>query len=210
MLAAEQRYGRTGESSAEILARPAGLEETTICTLSGERAQPWCPSRSREWLPLGRSLEPCGWHHQSDEGLVTVYPAEYRAWSASAAALHAPVGRATFAAPPHRPAERATFVAALGAPAHRAGGSGPGALSIANPAEGTVYSIDPTLKAEFQALPLRVIASHPTSVTWLVDGAEIGTASSETALEWPLAAGTHQIEARDADGRRARTSVIVR
>jgi penicillin-binding protein 1C len=210
MLAAEQRYGRTGQSSSEILARPAGLEETTICTLSGQRAQPWCPSRSREWLPLGSGLEPCGWHHQSDEGLVTVYPAEYRAWSASVAALHAPAGKATFAAPLHTPAERATFVAAPGAPAHGTGGSGPGALSIANPAEGTVYSIDPTLKAEFQALPLRVIASHPTSVTWLVDGAEIGTASSETALEWPLAAGTHQIEARDADGRRARASVIVR
>jgi membrane carboxypeptidase/penicillin-binding protein PbpC len=43
-----------------------------------------------------------------------------------------------------------------------------------------------------------------------VDGAPIGTASSEKAFAWPLAVGTHQIEARDADGRRARTSVVVK
>ena len=55
-----------------------------------------------------------------------------------------------------------------------------------------------------------MVAPRPTSVTWLVDGAEIGTSSSEKPLDWPLAVGTHQIEARDADGRRALTSVIVR
>ncbi len=83
-------------------------------------------------------------------------------------------------------------------------------LTIANPAEGTVYSVDPTLRREFQALPLRVVAAHPTSVTWLVDGAEVGTSSSEKPFDWPLAVGTHEIEARDADGRRARTSVVVK
>jgi membrane carboxypeptidase/penicillin-binding protein PbpC len=47
-------------------------------------------------------------------------------------------------------------------------------------------------------------------VTWLVDGALVGTISSERALSWPLAVGVHAIEARDRDGRRARTSVIVK
>jgi membrane carboxypeptidase/penicillin-binding protein PbpC len=51
---------------------------------------------------------------------------------------------------------------------------------------------------------------HPTSVTWLVDGSEIGTGSSEKPFDWPLAVGTHKIEARDAGGRRARTSVVVK
>ena len=35
-------------------------------------------------------------------------------------------------------------------------------------------------------------------------------ASSERALSWPLAVGAHDIEARDTEGRRARTSVIVK
>ena len=68
----------------------------------------------------------------------------------------------------------------------------------------------PTLRREFQALPLRAVTGRPTTVTWLVDGATIGTASSERTLSWPLAIGAHEIEARDADGRRARTSVVVK
>jgi penicillin-binding protein 1C len=214
MLAAERRYGAAGHESSEILTRPAGLEEVTICTLSGERAQPWCPSRAREWLPADVNPEPCTWHRERSEGLVTTYPAEYRAWAArSAAALRAPADKEDGQRP-----GRATAAVALRAPADRAGGVGPGrvmghsagALTIANPADGTVYSIDPTLRREFQALPLRVVAPQPTSVTWLVDGTKIGMTSSEKPFDWPLAVGTHQIEARDADGRRAHTSVFVK
>jgi hypothetical protein len=43
-----------------------------------------------------------------------------------------------------------------------------------------------------------------------VDGAEFGRTSSEKSLAWPLAVGSHDIEVRDADGRRARTSVVVK
>ena len=203
MLAAERWYETGGHESFEIVGRPTELEEATICTLSGQRARPWCPSRSREWLPAGANVEPCAWHHESDDGLVTTYPAEYRAWSTSA--LRATVDMASSAATLH-----ATPDSAEGLGPDRAQHSGSSALTIANPAEGTVYSIDPTLRREFQALPLRVVTPHPTSVTWLVDGAEIGSSSSEKPFDWPLAVGTHQIEARDSDGRRARTSVVVR
>jgi penicillin-binding protein 1C len=199
MLAAERRYGAAGQESSEILARPAGLEEATICTLSGQRAEPWCPSRSREWLPTGASLEPCAWHHESDAGLVTIYPAEYRSWVAFTSALRTTADRSASGL---RPAADKPPTVRPPAP--------PTALTIANPAEGTIYSIDPTLRPEFQALPLRVVTPHPTSVTWLVDGAEIGTSSSETALEWPLVVGTHRIEVHDAGGRHAITSVVVR
>jgi membrane carboxypeptidase/penicillin-binding protein PbpC len=81
---------------------------------------------------------------------------------------------------------------------------------IANPPAGAVYSLDPTLRREFQALPLRAVTERPTTVTWRVDGAMIGTAPSERAVAWPLAVGTHEIEVRDADGRRARTSIVVK
>jgi penicillin-binding protein 1C len=207
MLAAERRYGSAGYESSEIVERPAGLEEATICTLSGQRAEPWCPSRSREWLPAGATLEPCAWHHQSDEGLVTTYPPEYRAW-------FAPPGLTTFAnataVTKTRPADSVNAAAPGSTSRHTTVSVAPNTLTIANPAEGTVYSIDPTLRREFQALPLRAVTPHPTSVTWLVDGAEIGTSSSEKPFDWPLAVGTHQIEARDADGRLARASVVVR
>jgi membrane carboxypeptidase/penicillin-binding protein PbpC len=83
-------------------------------------------------------------------------------------------------------------------------------LAIANPPGGAIDSVDPTLRREFQALPLRAVTARPTTITWLVDGATVGTASSERSLSWPLAIGAHEIEARDAEGRRARTSVVVK
>jgi membrane carboxypeptidase/penicillin-binding protein PbpC len=84
------------------------------------------------------------------------------------------------------------------------------ALAIANPPAGAIYSVDPTLRREYQSLPLRAVTGRPTTVTWLVDGTTLGTTSSERTLSWPLAVGAHEIEARDRDGRRARTSVIVK
>ena len=83
-------------------------------------------------------------------------------------------------------------------------------VRIVAPPAGAIYSIDPTLRREFQALPLRAVSDRLTTLTWLVDGATIGTASSDRSLAWPLAVGAHEIEARDADGRRARTSVVVK
>ncbi len=98
---------------------------------------------------------------------------------------------------------------ALGEPPGRRS-LGEGRFAIASPPGGAIYSVDPTLRREFQALPLRAVTGRPTTVTWLVDGTRLGAASSEGSLSWPLAVGKHDIEARDADGRRARTSVIVR
>jgi len=83
-------------------------------------------------------------------------------------------------------------------------------FTISNPPAGAIYSVDPTLRREFQALPLRAVTPRPTTLTWMVDGETVGTVSSERALSWPLAIGAHEIEARDGDGRRARTSVIVK
>jgi membrane carboxypeptidase/penicillin-binding protein PbpC len=66
------------------------------------------------------------------------------------------------------------------------------------------------LRRDFQALPLRAVTERPTKVIWLVDGAMIGTTASELPLAWPLVVGSHQIEVRDADGRRSRTSIVVK
>jgi penicillin-binding protein 1C len=195
MLAANR--GRESMGAHEILPPPAGVEEATICALSGMRANAWCPSRAREWVATGDEALPCAWHHRSDEGLLTIYPAEFRAWAGdlpgASARRRGPDAAASRPVAGDRP---------IGRPAD--------GISIANPPAGAIYSVDPTLRREFQALPLRAVTGRPTTVTWLVDGATIGTASSERTVSWPLAVGAHEIEARDADGRRARTSVVVK
>jgi penicillin-binding protein 1C len=195
MLAANR--GRESMGAHQILPPPAGVEEATICALSGMRANAWCPSRAREWVATGDEGLPCAWHHRSDEGLLTIYPAEFRAWAGDLQGA---------------PARRRDSDAAASRPVagDRPVGRPTDGISIANPPAGAIYSVDPTLRREFQALPLRVVTGRPTTVTWLVDGATIGTASSERTLSWPLAVGAHEIEARDADGRRARTSVVVK
>jgi len=183
-------HGReSATATAGILPAPADTEQVTICALSGMRANPWCPSRAKEWVAVGDpGAPPCSWHHQGDGGLLTIYPPEYRAWAGSDRS--APVRPAVAARSP--------------SPAPAVG------LTISSPPAGAIYSVDPTLRREFQALPLRVVTPRPTTVTWMVDGETMGTISSERALSWPLTIGAHEIEARDADGRRARASVIVK
>jgi penicillin-binding protein 1C len=195
MLAASR--GRNSTGAHEILPAPPGVEEATICALSGMRANPWCPSRLREWVAAGEEALPCAWHHRSDDGLLTIYPPEFRAWAGEAQAV---------------PAARVRAVKAAAVPVgdFRPGSGSTQDLTIANPPAGAIYSVDPTLRREYQALPLRAVTGRPTTVTWVVDGAPIGTASSERALSWPLAVGAHDIEARAADGRLARTSVVVK
>ena len=190
MLAATR--GRESAAAHAVMPAPQGLQQVTICALSGMRANGSCPSRAREWSDSGSEALPCAWHHESDEGLLTIYPPEYRAWalrssSAEAGDRPSPIG--------HRPS---------------ANGHRPAALAIANPPAGAIYSVDPTLRRDFQALPLRATAPNPTTITWLVDGKTVGRASSDESVSWPLAVGRHDIEARDTAGRRARTSVIVK
>ena len=185
---AATRGRASGTATDSILPAPANTGQVTICALSGMPANPWCPSRAKEWVGAGNpQAPPCSWHLRGDQGLLTIYPPEYRAWAGNDRSE--PVRRAV--------AARSSSPAASG-------------LTIANPPAGAIYSVDPTLRREFQALPLRAVAPQPTTVTWMVDGETVGTASSERALSWPLAIGTHEIEARGADGRRARTSVVVK
>ncbi len=208
--------GRASASAAGILRPPDGLEQTTICALSGLRANPWCPSRAREWTVRGADAAPCDWHHQSDEGLVTILPPEYRAWALASGTEPARRTAGSFSAADGGPITARTGSDGRGARGRggsigsRGGPDAAPALVIANPPAGAIYSVDPTLRHEFQALPLRAVSRRPTTITWLVDGSTVGRTSSDRPLPWPLTVGTHDIEARDTDGRQARTSVVVR
>jgi penicillin-binding protein 1C len=185
--------GRASSQARAILPPAAGLEAETICALSGMRANRSCPSRAKEWIARDAESSSCDWHHESEQGLETVYPPQYRAWAASVkAAGGASAASVADRRPPHAPR----------------GAQAP--LTIASPPSGATYSIDPTLRREFQALTLRAVADPATTLTWMVNGVPVGSVSSDRGLSWPLAVGSHAIEVRDQHGRTARASIVVR
>jgi penicillin-binding protein 1C len=196
MLAAQRRAGATGNTfdDAVVSAPPEGLMEREICVLSGMSANPWCPSKGRERVPEGEDAAPCSWHHRTESGLVTSWPPEYRDWARRNELL----------------AERAVPASTVAVREVRATTGAYPALTISNPPAGATYLIDPTLRREFQTLSLRAVSERRTQLEWQVDGRTLGSASSESALEWPLAPGAHLISVRDQQGRVAQTDVVVR
>jgi penicillin-binding protein 1C len=200
MLAAERRVG--GDVAAPdgeaLVARPESSVRQEICAMSGLAANAWCPTRRSEWTASEHTLMPCSWHHLSDEGLVTIWPAEFRAWAARASAFAASPLRRDKPAP--APASAPRRVAP--APRH--------ALSIVSPAAGATYLIDPTLRREFQTLALRAVSPSRSTIDWSVNGRRVGSADADRKVEWPLTPGRHEITARDEAGRTATTYVVVR
>ena len=167
-----------------LAAPPSDLREVSLCALSGMIAGAACPVRTREWLPIAQAAHECQWHHASDRGVVTVWPAEYREWAKAATVA---VG------------EMAEVPQMAKWPE----------VSISSPTTGATYLVDPTLKPEFQSLPLRARGAIGR-VEWSVNGTPVGISLGDTALAWPLARGTHTISARDANGRTAAARIIVK
>ena len=195
MLAAERRAtGSHAFSSANIASAAGDSVRREICALSGQAANSWCPTRRYEWTAAERPPLPCSWHHLSEDGPLTIWPPEYRAWAAE----HALEGHVAEV----REVRRAKVRRHRG-PSHRA-------LEIVSPADGSTYLIDPTLRREFQTLSLRAVAADRGRIEWSVNGREIGEADADAKVEWPLAPGKHRIIARDEYGRTAEAQVVVR
>jgi penicillin-binding protein 1C len=202
MLAAEERRraaGAAGWSPGRVAwslgplgpglsAQAVGLELRDICGLSGLPANRWCPLREREWLPRERHDAECTWHHLTDEGLLVLWPPTYRSWAREhgllAAAAQPP---RVFSSPAGALAAKRTAVP----------------LTILNPAEGATYLIDPTLRREFQTLPLKALAAGG-EILWTVNGVEVGRALEDEGVDWTLSPGSHRIVASDG-----RTSAAV-
>jgi penicillin-binding protein 1C len=193
MLAAQQHVHGRDAVDEPIVKRPADLGEHDVCELSGMRAGAACPLRRREWLPATVSPLPCDWHHDSEDGILTLWPEPYRQWAA-AKGLLAESDWPSASAPPASPR----------AGARRREHAVPARpFGILSPADGATYLIDPTLRADFQRLPLR--ASAPRGpVEWRVDGHVVSIG------DWPLARGVHRVTARDASGQVAEASITVR
>src|SRR5262249_39327446 len=158
--------------------------------LSGLRASPWCPSQRDEWVDADAVARDCTWHvprsgtpnAELRRALVTVdWPTEYVAWARTERLLDQRIpllsaGR-TAATAQARP---------ITAPALDR-------LRIVNPPDGAVYLIDPTLRREFQTLPLRAAAGDSVAVEWRIDGRPITQGGAGAAVEWPLVPGAHTV-----------------
>jgi penicillin-binding protein 1C len=222
MLAAEARVaGGITPTDGRLLDPPSRLVETTICALSGMRAGDACPVRRREHLvPDGPQVAgaPCAWHRASDGELVTIWPERYRGW-AEANGLRSARDHQMDARLARRGSE-ARSVAARGPvslltaavagstaePTNTRAGTG---LRVAHPADGTVFLIDPTLRAEFQAVPFRATGAGG-EVSWTVNGRPVGSAGADGSVLWPLQRGSHVAVVHDARGRSATVSFVVK
>jgi penicillin-binding protein 1C len=201
MLAAERRVaGHVADEGTPLVPPPASVVRRDICALSGMAANPWCPTKTAEWLPGEAALVPCSWHHESEDGLLTVWPAVYRQWALEHGLASEPVHAVRLQADRASPAK-----------AGRHFGQDKLALAIANPPAGAVYLIDPTLRSQYQALPLRATADAQAGVIeWAVDGRALGAAPADQALQWSLTSGAHRISARDELGRVANVNILVK
>ena len=81
---------------------------------------------------------------------------------------------------------------------------------ITSPLAGALYLIDPTLRSEYQRLPLRAGGAAPGTLEWFVDDEPIGRTQRDEPMWWPLQKGRHTITVRDAKGRSSSTHIVVR
>jgi penicillin-binding protein 1C len=212
MLAAEARVaGGITPHDGAVLDPPAPLVEATICGLSGRRAGGACPVRRRERVAPDAAQvagAACTWHHASGGDLITIWPDRYRSW-AEANGLRSPLESSAsirLARLASGPVERGGAGRNGDAPAPRPAAG----LHVAHPAEGTVFLIDPTLRPEFQAVPLRAWGAGTGHVSWTVDGREVGASSADGSVLWPLTRGAHVAVVRDGRGRTATVSFVVK
>jgi penicillin-binding protein 1C len=63
-----------------IVEPPDDLARIAVCTLSGARPSPSCPTVENEWLPKNEPARFCSWHHDGSVAL----PSEYLAWATPA------------------------------------------------------------------------------------------------------------------------------
>ena len=203
MLAAEARLagGLVVMADGAIVAPPSTAIEREVCAESGATANAWCPLKRREWVAAEQADLPCSWHHLGADGLHTFLPATFHAWAREQ-------GRRVDGAPASTP--DIALASVFGASPSRPLRSAPARFAIVSPPDGATYLIDPTLRRQFQTLPLRAVAAGATRIEWKVGGRVVGAQSAEAVVEWPLAPGVHRIEAIDDRGRTATAVVTVR
>jgi penicillin-binding protein 1C len=203
MLAAlARRHGALPPASAGPWREaPDGLEPRRICGLSGLPPGPACPLVETEWLPRGARevVGSCPWHREVEGRVAVAWPPAYRSWARERGVYEA---RAYAAAAVSRP----------GSP-RRAASRAPEAdtLRMVSPPAGSTYLKDPTLRDEFQTLPLRAVAgSVGARLRWEVDGQPVGETTADGQIDWPLRRGRHVVKVTDERGRSEQADILVK
>ena len=205
MLAAASRPNGTlpDPQASATIATPERSSRRVVCALSGLIATPACPRQLEEWLPADGATESCDWHRVTPRGVVVRWPAAYQEWAASQHLLNV-----AFALP-RLASTRQISAPAPNASVERRSMSNTG-LRVLSPPDGAVYLIDPTLRREFQTIGLRGATEGVAPLEWHVDDTPVGTIPPDASLDWQLVPGHHIISARDAQGRSASASIVVK
>ena len=174
----------------------ADVERATLCAVSGLTATGACPRRVTEWVPAGAPIADCTWHHASDHGVLTVWPEPYRHWARTAGLLNdiTPLAAAQ--------AIKATAAAPVAGGPDRAS-TDRRTLSIVAPLAGAVYLFDPTLRAEFQTLPLRAQGATG-QLEWFINQTSIGRTRGDETMRWPISRGNTKSPSRTPPDTRRR------
>jgi penicillin-binding protein 1C len=193
MLAAEQRASGNspGLDKRAAIAIPPNTIRRRICGLSGMAATASCPTQIDEWTAADVRLHDCTWHQLTPSGVVVEWPAEYQAWAFSTLST----SRDESAPPRVHDAEV---------------GADRSTLRVVSPPDGAVYLIDPTLRSEFQAVPLRAAGASTGAIAWSIDGVRFFRGDTRAAVDWPLVPGRHVIRVHDAGGGQAEAVVVVK
>lgn len=201
MMAAQKLLtGHVHDAGGPLATPPDNVVRRQICATSGMTANAWCPTTTTEWLPREQPEAPCSWHHESEDGLITVWPPAFRQWAAD----HNAIAGGPRAALNEQPAIAHSATRAQTS-RHEP------RFAITSPPAGAIYLIDPTLRREFQTLPLRATAGRAAeSIEWQVDGRPVGTSHAGRPVDWPLAPGEHLVAARDSSGRVVETRIVVK
>ncbi len=186
------------EGTDATLETTVGLRNIRICSLTGLTATDRCPATASE--ALVEEPASCDWHHVENGRTIVVWPPEYQVWAReNGLEERSGVRVADHAAELSRAGETTTPRAPRTPE-----------FGIASPPSGATYLIDPTLRREFQTLPLRVALSGPLrEVTWSVNGRTLGTTRSDLTMDWPLEPGNHLFVATDGE-RRAEARIVVK
>jgi penicillin-binding protein 1C len=178
------------------------VRRATLCAVSGMLATDRCVRRVSEWMPREATLSDCSWHHASERGLITAWPQEYEAWARTEGLWREGGDVADLAAVSSR-----RMAAGRGSMASfRVDG-----VSIVSPVSGATYLLDPTLRPDFQTLPLRASGARSgAKIEWRLDAKLIGTTAPGETLRWPMTRGRHTIEARDGSETAAETWIEVK
>lgn len=148
---------RYGDPSAPP--RPSGVVQAPVCPLSGLRPGPHCPHRKPELFVAGALPDKvCDWHQWQCEKVHVVYPDAVHHWAQTVGKPLAPV----------------------------CSGASRAVLTIASPADGSRFILEPHRPAQFQRPVFRAVPHNP-GTRWSVDGVPM--------QEWTPNPGRHKVVA---------------